>query len=249
MSEEYLFISDCHLDPGRPEIGAALLDFLRVRAVGASRLYILGDLFEVWLGDDDPADEHAEVIATLQRLARNCNLYFMRGNRDFLVGEQFAERIDMTLLDEPQSLGFGKSRAVLLHGDVMCTDDHEYQQFRAMVRNPAWMAAAMAKPLAERRQMAAQMRADSKVAMLGKSSEIMDVNPDAVQQCFAENSADIIIHGHTHRPAIHRYGSGRNRIVLGDWSAEPSYLSWQPGSGFRLSDARVETAESSLATA
>lgn len=246
MGDEYLFISDCHLDAQQPEISAALLDFLRERAADASRLYILGDLFEVWLGDDDPADEHGEVIGELQRLARDCDIFFMGGNRDFLVGKAFAERIGMTLLDEPQLLEFDASRALLLHGDILCTDDHAYQQFRAMVRNPAWIAAAMAKPLAERRQLAAQLRADSKAAMSEKSNEIMDVNADAVTQCFDSNAVDIIIHGHTHRPAIHHYASNRNRIVLGDWSAKPSYLSWKPGTGFTLSDPRLEEADGLL---
>ena len=241
MSDEYLFISDCHLDPGHPEIGAALLGFLRERAADASRLYILGDLFEVWLGDDDPAVEHAEVIDALQRRARDCELYFIGGNRDFLVGDSFAARIGMTRLDEPQRLEIGSMRVALLHGDTLCTDDTEYQAFRSMVRNPAWIAAAMAKPLHERRQLAAQLRADSKAAMSGKSNEIMDVNDAAVSELFDDNRVDLVIHGHTHRPAIHRYGPNRNRIVLGDWSAQPSYLSWRPGDRFFLSDPRVPT--------
>ena len=247
MNEEYLFISDCHLDPGRPEISTALLRFLRERAADASRLYVLGDLFEVWLGDDDPADEHAEVISAMQSLARRCELYFMRGNRDFLLGERFAERIGMTLLDEPHSLQLDQSSVALLHGDVLCTDDHDYQRFRTMVRNPAWIAAALAKPLAERRQLAAQLRADSQAAMSGKRNEIMDVNAEAVQHCFRANSVDIIIHGHTHRPATHRYAADCKRIVLGDWSAEPSYLSWTSASGFNLVDSRAESVTDSTA--
>lgn len=242
MDEEYLFISDCHLDPGRPEISAALLAFLRGRTTRASRLYILGDLFEVWLGDDDPAEAHLDVIQSLQQLASSCDIYFMGGNRDFLVGRDFAARIGMTLLEEPLVMELDQSRVALLHGDVLCTDDHEYQQFRAMVRNPAWITAMMAKSLVERRELAARLRSDSKAAMSEKSSEIMDVNDDAVSQCFDDNAVDVIVHGHTHRPAIHRYPSNRRRIVLGDWSAEPSYLSWKPGTGFTLTDPRVESA-------
>lgn len=240
MSGEYLFISDCHLDPRRPEITTALVDFLQQRAVGASRLYILGDLFEVWLGDDDPADDHRQVITALQALAENCDIFFIAGNRDFLLGSDFAARIGMTLLEETHTLQLGEACVSLLHGDTLCTDDHDYQAFRSMVRNPAWISAMLAKPLTERRQLAAQLRADSKAAMQQKSSEIMDVNEDTVTEYFRNSEADIIIHGHTHRPARHRYDGDLQRIVLGDWSAEPSYLSWQPGEDFRLTDPRVD---------
>ena len=239
MSEEYLFISDCHLDAGRPEIGEALNHFLQTRALAARRLYILGDLFEVWLGDDDPALAHRAIIESLQQLATNCDVFFMGGNRDFMVGEAFAARVGMTLLEEPLVLQLQQSSVALLHGDVLCTDDHDYQKFRAMVRDPDWISAMMAKPLLERQQLAAKLRSDSIAAMSDKSSEIMDVNTDAVSECFVENAVDVIIHGHTHRPAIHRYASERTRIVLGDWSSEPSFLSWSSTDGFNLTDPRV----------
>ena len=182
MSEEYLFISDCHLDAGRPEITGALLEFLQVRARGARNLYILGDLFEAWLGDDDPADDHREVIESLHRLAGSCELFFIAGNRDFLLGEQFAGKVGMTLLEEPCSLQLGQSRVVLVHGDSLCTDDHDYQAFRTMVRDPEWKASFLARTLQERRQIAAQLRDDSARAMQQKSTEIMDVNDAAVAQ-------------------------------------------------------------------
>lgn len=239
MSEEYLFISDCHLDPARPEIGEALKHFLQARAPGARRLYILGDLFEVWLGDDDPALAHQAIIESLQALAASCDIFFMAGNRDFLVGEAFAARVGMTLLEEPLVLQLGQSAVALLHGDLLCTDDHDYQRFRAMVRDPAWISAMMAKPLQERQQLAAKLRNDSIAAMSDKSSEIMDVNADAVAECFVENAVDVIIHGHTHRPAVHRHAAERTRIVLGDWSSEPSFLSWTAADGFNLTDPRV----------
>jgi len=239
MSDEYLFISDCHLDAGRPEITRALVEFLQTRAREARYLYILGDLFEVWLGDDDPADDHQVVIDSLHRLADSCEIYFMAGNRDFLLGEKFSRKVGMTLLAEPCILQLGRSRVVLIHGDSLCIDDQDYQAFRAMVRNPEWISGFLARPLQERRQIAAQLREDSARAMQQKSFEIMDVNATAVADCFDENNADVIVHGHTHRPAVHRYDAGLQRIVLGDWNPEPSYLSWNQESGFRLNDARL----------
>ncbi len=244
MSEEYLFISDCHLDPGRPEIARALIEFLQTRAARARRLYILGDLFEVWLGDDDPAEEQTQVIDSLRRLASSCDVYFMAGNRDFLIGEVFASHVGMTLLEEPLLLQLGQLRVALLHGDSLCTDDHDYQAFRSMVRDRHWIADFLAKPLLERQQIAAQMRRISVAAMSKKSSGIMDVNAIAVEECFHENRADVIIHGHTHRPATHCYESNLRRIVLGDWDPDPSFLSWNPESGFKLTDSRAWSATS-----
>jgi UDP-2,3-diacylglucosamine hydrolase len=239
MSDEFLFTSDSHLHAGQPETIKAFVDFLQTRACSARRLYILGDLFEVWLGDDDRGEDSLPVIEALGRLAETCDVYFMAGNRDFLVGEEFASRVGLTLLQEPCPLQLGPSRVVLMHGDSLCTDDHDYQGFRSMVRNPQWQADFLARPLAERRQIAAQLRRDSVAAMSQKSSEIMDVNGDAVRECFQHNNADIIIHGHTHRPAVHDYPDGLQRIVLGDWLDQPSFLSWTEKQGFLLSDPRV----------
>ena len=239
MSDEYLFISDCHLDAGRPEVTNAITEFLQQRATMARCLYILGDLFEVWLGDDDPAPEHRRVIESLQQLASEVEVFFMAGNRDFLLGQAFARTVNLTLLEEPHILQLDKHRVVLIHGDTLCTDDQDYQQFRSMVRTAKWQSDFLAKPLEERQRIAAQLRVDSVDAMTQKSFEIMDVNPLAVQDCFHANEASIIIHGHTHRPAVHQYNSNLSRIVLGDWSREPSYLSWTREQGFNLSDPRV----------
>jgi len=239
MVDEYLFISDCHLDPGRPQTIQLFSDFLQTRAAAARRLYILGDLFEVWLGDDDPAQGLTEAITALQQLCKSCDVYFMAGNRDFLLGQVFADRIGMTLLEEPQLLQLGPHQVALMHGDSLCTDDHDYQAFRAMVRDPRWKADLLAKPLVERQQIAAKMRSDSAAAMSNKASEIMDVNAGAVMQAFREQQVDVLIHGHTHRPATHDYESDLTRIVLGDWVHEPSFLSWKADSGFMLSDPRV----------
>ena len=239
MSDEYLFISDCHLDADRPEVTNSITEFLQQRATTARYLYILGDLFEVWLGDDDPAPEHRRVIESLQQLASEVEVFFMAGNRDFLLGQAFARMVNLKLLDEPHILKLDKHRVVLIHGDTLCTDDQDYQQFRSMVRTAKWQSDFLAKPLEERQRIAAQLRADSVDAMTQKPFEIMDVNSLAVQDCFHANEASIIIHGHTHRPAVHQYNSDLSRIVLGDWGREPSYLSWTRERGFNLSDPRV----------
>jgi len=239
MSDEYLFISDCHLDASRPEVTAMLANFLETRAVTARYVYILGDLFEVWLGDDDPAPEQQHVIGLLRQLGQNTDLFFMAGNRDFLLGKAFADANNITLLDEPHVLLLDETRVVLVHGDALCTDDHDYQAFRSMVRVPEWQSTFLAKPLPERQQLAAGMRSDSVDAMAQKSIQIMDVNSSAVQNCFRDNEASTIIHGHTHRPAVHNYDSNLCRIVLGDWDQEPSYLSWKREQGFKLHDPRI----------
>lgn len=239
MTEEYLFISDCHLDSARPEISAAVTHFLNERAARASRLYILGDLFEVWLGDDDPAVGLQPVVESLQYLARAIPVFFMAGNRDFLLGEGFAARTGISLLDEPQVLQLARHRVLLIHGDTLCTDDHDYQKFRSMVRSSDWKSGFLGKPFCERQRIAARLRSESVDAMTQKSLDIMDVNPAAVRECFRQNRVDTIIHGHTHRPAVHRYDPALTRYVLGDWNPGPSYLSWDAKQGFRLSDARI----------
>ena len=239
MSLEYLFISDCHLDARRPETSAALTGFLDNRAASASCLYSLGDLFEVWLGDDDPAPEYRDVIESLRQLASTVEVFFMAGNRDFLLGASFASRVKLSLLYEPHILQLGQDRVVLIHGDTLCTDDQDYQAFRSMVRTAKWQSDFLGKPLAERQHIAARLRAESVDAMSQKSYAIMDVNQAAVQDCFTRNQVSTIIHGHTHRPAIHRYDSDLSRIVLGDWGQEPSYLSWTPEQGFNLHDPRL----------
>jgi UDP-2,3-diacylglucosamine hydrolase len=239
MTGEYLFISDCHLDSGRPDITRALAGFLERRALRAECLYILGDLFEVWLGDDDPVEAQRPVIDALQNLARRVPVYFMAGNRDFLLGSEFAESVGLRLLAEPELLQLGGHRTLLIHGDTLCTDDHDYQRFRAMVRSPQWQAEFLARPLAERRRIAAQLRTDSSDAMAQKPAQIMDVNAQAVEACFQENGVDTIVHGHTHRPAVHRYANGLTRHVLGDWNPGPSFLIWSRQRGFILQDPRV----------
>ena len=240
MADEYLFISDCHLQASRPDISAALTEFLDMRAMRARCLYILGDLFEVWLGDDDRPEEINPVIESLQRVAQYCEVFFMVGNRDFLLGREFSEKIGMTLLNEPERIELGQQSLLLIHGDSLCSDDVDYQAFRKMVREPKWQNEFLAKPLQQRHQIAAQLRRDSAAAMVTKAVEIMDVNQQAVAQCFQDYDVDSIIHGHTHRPAIHRYANDLTRYVLGDWNPGPSVLSWNETAGFELEDARVK---------
>ena len=240
MADEYLFISDCHLHASRPEICEALTGFLDRRATRADRLYILGDLFEVWIGDDDRPEGINPVIESLQRVAQNCEIFFMVGNRDFLLGEDFAKKVGMTLLTEPERIELGQQALLLIHGDSLCSDDVDYQAFRKMVRDPKWQSEFLAKPLQQRQQIAARLRRDSAAAMAHKPVEIMDVNQQAVKQCFLDHQVDNIIHGHTHRPAVHRYANNLTRYVLGDWNPGPSVLSWSSSSGYKLEDARVK---------
>ncbi len=223
-----LFISDLHLDASRPEITGLFLDFLAGEARDAEALYILGDLFEAWLGDDDPDPHHARVATALAELsAAGIPAYFLVGNRDFLLGEDYARRAGMTLLTEPVRLDLHGTPTLLLHGDVLCTDDTEYQAFRAMVRDPDWQKAFLARPLEERRMMAAQARAQSRSRGQSLDDEIMDVNADAVAGAFRTHGVPRMIHGHTHRPHIHHIevdGEPRERIVLGDWYEQGSFL-------------------------
>ena len=239
MADEYLFISDCHLDTSKPEITTGLLDFIKNRASTARFLYILGDLFEVWLGDDDPAPGFGEVIASLSQLSETTDIYFIAGNRDFLIGNGLARRAGFKVIREPVKLDLGGKRVVLMHGDLLCTDDHDYQAFRSQVRNPDWQSEFLQKPLLERQQIVAGLRVDSIAAMLEKTVEIMDVNLTAVESCFDAHDAAVLIHGHTHRPGVHRYDRSRTRYVLGDWNPQPSYLSWSCSGGFELHDSRL----------
>jgi UDP-2,3-diacylglucosamine hydrolase len=232
-----LFISDLHLDPARPDITTQALEFLADEAHAADALYILGDLFEAWVGDDDPEPEKRRVIAALRKLSdAGLPLYFMHGNRDFLVGAGFAADSGCKLLEDPTIIELHGTRVLLMHGDTLCTDDHEYQAFRAMVRNPAWQQAMLARPLPERLALARQLRETSAASMAGKSMEIMDVNQGAVEAAMREHGVYTLLHGHTHRPAVHRFeldGHEAVRIVLGDWYTQGSALSWD-AEGFVL---------------
>ncbi|TNF38642.1 MAG: UDP-2,3-diacylglucosamine diphosphatase [Gammaproteobacteria bacterium] len=223
-----LFISDLHLSPERPEIIELFLKFLDDKGRTAKRLYILGDFVEYWLGDDDKAIGLEPSFNKLKQLAdAGVEIYLMHGNRDFLMGEQLAERCGCSLIADPCIVPFDGTPVLLMHGDTLCTDDVEYQKLRIMLRNPAWQQDFLSKPLAERIMMAKALRERSEQETQNKSAEIMDVNPAAVQQAFAQHQVNLLIHGHTHRPAIHHKDYGGKpctRIVLGDWYKKGSYL-------------------------
>ena len=227
-----LFISDLHLQPSQPRILQAGLEFLRTTARGAEALYILGDLFEVWVGDDDDAAWLPELRDTLNALHQaGTRLYFLHGNRDFLLGKNFAAQCGFELLPEAVVIDLYGRKTLLMHGDTLCTEDREYLAMRAQLHNPLWQQAALSKSLAERRQLAAALRMESKSAGAQKSAEIMDVTPDEVMRVMEQHGVDLLIHGHTHRPARHSLSvSGPSgvkpaeRIVLGDWGNQLWYL-------------------------
>ena len=238
-----LFISDLHLDASRPEITELFLAFLRDEASRADHLYILGDFFEAWVGDDDDDPHHGRVMDGLRKLtACGVPLSLMHGNRDFLIGRAFLQRTGAELLPEPTLLELNGKPSLLMHGDVLCTDDREYQMVRRMLRDPAWQKDYLAKPLTERRAIAAHAREQSRKHTAAKAEYIMDVNQKAVEETMRQHGVTRLIHGHTHRPAVHRFKSGgqdMERIVLGDWYEQSSKLAWDEKGG-RLSDARVK---------
>lgn len=229
-----LFISDLHLDDRRPETTALLQSFLQDEAVNAEALYILGDLFEFWLGDDVPSKCSLAVAEALSSLAnKGVQCYFMHGNRDFLLKQDFATKAGMTLLPEEHVADLYGEQVLLMHGDSLCTDDVPYQQFRAMVRNPAWQQGFLDKSPQERLQVALQARDASAEHKGNVSMEIMDVNASEVLAAFERHGVLRMIHGHTHRPATHDIqikGQSAQRIVLGDWYTQGSVLRVNPGS-------------------
>ncbi|HEY0197577.1 MAG TPA: UDP-2,3-diacylglucosamine diphosphatase [Rhodanobacter sp.] len=224
-----LFIADLHLDPSRPQITELFESYLASDEVrSADALYILGDLVEAWIGDDDDA-ELPQRIADATRALRDAGVpvYFMVGNRDFLLGETFARRAGMTLLDDGVVHDIHGQPTLLMHGDVLCTDDVEYQAVRRQVRSPQWQAQVLAMPLQARRALAMQAREDSRRHTGSTMESIMDVNADAVADTMRTSSVTRLIHGHTHRPAIHTFeldSKPAKRIVLGDWYKHGSVL-------------------------
>ena len=233
-----LFISDLHLSPDTPAATDTLLNFLRTTAKEADALYVLGDLFEYWIGDEGLAQPFAKVVAQVFRALADSGVpvYFMHGNRDFLLGGQFALASGMKLLNDPTVVDLYGTPTLLMHGDTLCSDDVEYQKFRAMVRNPVWQRAFLAKPLDERVRMARQVRGKSEQAKQVKDMTIMDVTPATVEEAFRTHQYARLIHGHTHRPARHEHmvdGRGCERWVLADWYDHGSYLQCDAG-GCRL---------------
>jgi UDP-2,3-diacylglucosamine hydrolase len=223
-----VFISDLHLSRARPEKVALLRRLLERSAGRVEALYILGDLFELWLGDDDDTMPHSAVVAALRHFsAGGTPLYLMHGNRDFLVGERFALAAGCTLLSDPHAANLYGTRALLMHGDLLCTQDIDYQAFRRKVRDPRWQQWFLAKPLWLRKLMGHMARLRSRLASRGKPASIMDVEQTTVLATMREHSVALLIHGHTHRPGIHDFeldGSRVRRIVLGDWYEQDSVL-------------------------
>jgi UDP-2,3-diacylglucosamine hydrolase len=225
-----LFISDLHLEAARPKIGAQFLSFLQQEAAHAEALYILGDLFEAWIGDDDPNLHYADMKSAIRAVAdRGVPVFFMHGNRDFLIGERFARETQVRLLPDPYRVTLYGQDVLLSHGDALCVDDVNYQEVRTVTRNPGWQAMMLKKPLTERLAIARQARADSMAHGGSIDPQISDVNQAAVEQLLRENDVRTLLHGHTHRPAVHRFpldGAPATRIVLGDWYAQGSVLRW-----------------------
>lgn len=233
-----LFISDLHLDPARPAVTNRFLKFLEQPARQAEALYILGDLFEAWIGDDDDAALGWTVAAALRALTDSgVPAYFLHGNRDFLLGERFAATSGVQWLPETVVIELAGEPTLLLHGDTLCIDDVEYQAFRAQVRNPAWQAQILALPLAQRRVLAGQLRETSRQAGRQKVAEITDVNWAEVDRVMCAQGVRRLIHGHTHRPAIHEWlleGQPVWRAVLGDWQEQQGSVLYCDASGWRL---------------
>ena len=223
-----LFISDLHLSDERASITELFVNFLEQRASKADALYILGDLFEVWLGDDFILPGYQQSIAKMKQLTNaGVPIFVMHGNRDFLITEQFAELSGATLIEDPTVIDLYGIPTMLMHGDTLCIDDVEYQKFRSMVRDPDFKADFLAKPIEERLAVAAKFREASKAETASKAMDIMDVNQQAVERAMLEHNVSRFIHGHTHRPAIHDFSVENidmKRIVLGDWYEQGSVL-------------------------
>ena len=224
-----LFISDLHLSADRPEIASAFSEFLASTAAQAEALYILGDLFEYWAGDDDIEDPfNQQVIQVLAGLhSTGVAIYLMHGNRDFLMGETLAAACGAQLLPDPTLISVQGIPTLLMHGDTLCTDDTDYMAFRAQVRTPGWQANFLAQHLAQRKAQIELLRAQSKQAQSRKAAQIMDVNAGSVIRTLREHNYPRLIHGHTHRPARHVHEvDGRNceRWVLPDWYEQGGYL-------------------------
>jgi UDP-2,3-diacylglucosamine hydrolase len=225
-----LFISDLHLDPERHGITELFLRFLRDEAQQIEGLYILGDLFEAWIGDDAPGELGSSVERALRACARSgTQIGFIRGNRDFLLDAECARACGMQLLPDPCVMSVAGEPTLLLHGDLLCTDDLEYQRFRAGSRTPAWREGFLARPVAERQAFAAQARAESRKHQQGLDMAITDANPQAVDDMLRLYGVRRMIHGHTHRPAVHEHAEGALRYVLGDWYEQGSVLRIEAG--------------------
>ena len=219
-----LLISDLHLEDQRPDMTRALIHFLERHAGNCDNLYILGDLFEVWLGDDFLTETARQVAKALEGFAQQgSQIFFMHGNRDFLLGQDYANRCRAQILTDPHTLALAGRKALLMHGDTLCTEDQLYMDFRSMVRNPEWQNTFLSQTIEERVAFGKKARNQSQEDAKSKTYEILDVTPDEVVRVMNEQDVDLLIHGHTHRPARHWVTTQRGqceRIVLGDWHTQ-----------------------------
>jgi UDP-2,3-diacylglucosamine hydrolase len=225
-----LFISDLHIDASRPAITSQFVEFLKRDAHQADALYILGDLFESWIGDDDPDPAQQAAIEAIRGLTGSgVPCFVMRGNRDFLLGARFCEASGAVLLPDPVRLTLHGQTVLVMHGDALCTDDRSYQQLRATVRNADWQRQFLALGVAQRRALAAAARDGSRAHTAAVAYEITDVNSGSVAEVLRNSGTRILLHGHTHRPAVHALRVDDRpctRIVLGDWYSQGSALRW-----------------------
>lgn len=224
------FASDLHLDPSTPQIADRFKRFLAGPAREARSLFLLGDLFEAWIGDDDPEPAHREVVAAIAALAAAGTLvYVMRGNRDFMIGERFCADAGAMLIDDPVILDVDGERVMLSHGDGLCVDDRAYQKLRALVRDPSLREGFARLPIEARRRLASEAREGSREHLANASAYITDVNQPAVDAVMRDADVPLMIHGHTHRPGVHRFesdGVERTRVVLGAWHDEAHVVRW-----------------------
>ena len=225
------FISDLHLDESRPKTTRLFQTFIKQiikENVNDTEIYILGDLFESWIGDDYDNPFHDEIKLLLTSMSNSgIKVFFLFGNRDFLIGETFLSETGIELLDDPALLTINEKRVLITHGDQMCLDDHDYQNFRAMVRNPEWQQEFLSFPISKRLKIAGEAKDASKQSKQEKVIEIMDVNEKAVAAIFNEHQIDLMIHGHTHRPMKHEIvldGKAYYRYVLGDWAKDSAII-------------------------
>jgi len=232
-----LFISDLHLDAGDPGTIHRFVGLIDGEAREASEFYILGDLFEAWIGDDDDDLGLKPILAALARLtAAGVPCAIMHGNRDFLLGADFCAVTGCRLLGDYERIDLFGEPVLLTHGDLLCTDDTRYLTLRTQLRDPAWQREFLAKPLPERRKIAADLRALSATEIAAKAEDIMDVNQRTVEATMREHDVRLLLHGHTHRPGVHEFsldGRPATRIVLGAWHDQASIVRWTPA-GFSL---------------
>ena len=220
-----LLISDLHLQEERPDITGAFLAFLQEQAKQAQALYILGDFFEVWIGDDAISPFQRSIAEALRAVANaGTHIFFMHGNRDFLIGRDFCQLAGCQLLDDPSVVRLANKPVLLMHGDSLCTSDRSYIRLRRVLRNPLILFILRNLPLRTRQRLAGDLRQKSRASTRMKASDITDVNPDEVTLVMKQHQVQTLIHGHTHRPAVHPLGEGKQRIVLGDWDTQGWYI-------------------------